>query len=338
MRIVALAAAVAAVVVTGAGAAERAHAADEPIVLKFSSGQLPSNPKVIAAMRLLDLIEERTGGRVDFDVFHSAQLFRDSDEPNAIRQGQVDMTVTALVFMDSIVPDTQIYGLPLTWGVDPNKTKALAASEIGKEIESKIEDRLGVKVLGSWLTGTTMYATNVPVKSVEDFAGLRIRVAGSKLWEEYTRALGASPISMAPAEMITAAQQGVIDGIDGNANTFVGQKIWQVLKYGIRTNHTTIVHAVMVNGDKWETIPADLQAEIEKAAAELQDWEWDYAIGLLDDSYKTLAENGMEIYTPSPEVLAEIRSRIVPLQEPYVANSRMDPTLVERAEAFLQTL
>ncbi len=80
--------------------------ANAQVVIKYSSGQQPSNPKNVAAKRFGELIEARTNGEVNFEFFFSAQLFKDRAEPQAVRLGQVDMVTTAYVFMDAIVPDT----------------------------------------------------------------------------------------------------------------------------------------------------------------------------------------------------------------------------------------
>ena len=63
------------------------------VTIKFSSGQQPTNPKVVAAMRFGKMVEERTDGEVKFEYFTSAQLFKDRAEPQAVRRGQVDMVV-----------------------------------------------------------------------------------------------------------------------------------------------------------------------------------------------------------------------------------------------------
>lgn len=311
--------------------------ANAQVVIKYSSGQQPSNPKNVAAKRFGELIEARTNGEVKFEFFFSAQLFKDRAEPQAVRLGQVDMVTTAYVFMDAIVPDTQIYGLPFMFGVDPQVTKRLAQSPIGRGIEESIEKRLDVKVLGTWLSGVTMYVCNRAVHTPADFKGLRIRVAGSKLWEEYTRALGANPMAVSAGEMVTAAQQGVIDCIDSNSNALASRKIWQVLNYGIKTSQSTIVHAVMVNGKVWRDLSAAHQKAFEDVAAEIVDWEWDQAISSLVKNDQIMIDAGMDFVIPTAEVLEMFRQKIQPLQEPFLAaNTNIDISLVRRAEAFVK--
>jgi len=310
--------------------------AQQARAVRYSTGQGQANPKVRAARRFGELVEQRSNGAVKFSYFESAQLYPDRDEPQALRQGAIQMATIAAVFMDASVPNTQIYGLPFMFGADPQKAKALAKSDVARAIEDQIGRRLNARVLGTWYSGTTMYVTNRPVRTPDDFRGMRVRVAGSKLWEEYTRALGASPVAVSFGELFTAAQQGLIDGIDSNANALSGIRIGQVMKHGIRTNHSTIVHMLALNGAFWQGLPRDLQQLMEAAAAETFEWEWDTGIAQMEESYRKLAADGMDIHTPSAAEIAAFRAKILPLQETYLrANPNIDRDLVRRAEAII---
>lgn len=318
-----------------AAAAQSARAQERTV--RYSTGQGIANPKVQAAKRFGEQVEQRSGGTLRFSYFENGQLYQDRDEPQALRQGSIQMATIAAVFLDASVPNTQIYGLPFMFGASPAKAKALAKSEVGRTIEQQIERRLNARVLGTWYSGTTMYVTNRPVRRPEDFRGMRIRVAGSKLWEEYTRALGASPVAVSFGELFTAAQQGLIDGIDSNANALSGIRIAQVMKHGIRTDHSTIVHMLAFNGSFWQGLPRQTQAMIEEVAAETLEWEWDRGIAQMDESYQKLISEGMTIHTPSAEEIAAFRAQILPLQEGYLrANPTIDADLVRRAAAIVE--
>jgi tripartite ATP-independent transporter DctP family solute receptor len=315
-------------------ATRSAHA--QGTTVRYSTGQGITNPKVQAARRFGELAEQRSGGALRFAYFENGQLYQDRDEPQALRQGSIQMATIAAVFLDAAVPNTQIYGLPFMFGASPAQAKALAKSEVGRTIEQQIERRLSARVLGTWYSGTTMYVSRRQVRRPEDFKGMRVRVAGSKLWEEYTRALGASPVAVSFGELFTAAQQGLIDAIDSNANALSGIRIAQVMKYGIRTDHSTIVHMLAFNGGFWQSLPRATQTMLEEVAAETLEWEWDRGIAQMDESYQKLISEGMTIHTPSTEEIAAFRAQILPLQESYLrANPNIDADLVRRAAAIV---
>ena len=124
----------------GAGMTGPAHAQGGTV--RYSTGQGLTNPKVQAARRFGEILEQRSGGALRFSFFENGQLYQDRDEPQALRQGTIQMATIAAVFLEAAVPNTQIYGLPFMFGVDPAKAKALAKSDVGRTIEQQIERRL----------------------------------------------------------------------------------------------------------------------------------------------------------------------------------------------------
>jgi C4-dicarboxylate-binding protein DctP len=85
MRLVAIAACLA------AGLASVTARADEPIVIKFSHVVAPDTPKGKAALKLMQLAEERTHGRVKVEVYPNSQLYKDKEELEALQLGAVQM-------------------------------------------------------------------------------------------------------------------------------------------------------------------------------------------------------------------------------------------------------
>src|ERR1700730_12482500 len=65
--------------------------ADDPIVIKFSHVVAPDTPKGKAALKLMQLAEERTHGRVKVEVYPNSQLYKDKEELEALQLGAVQM-------------------------------------------------------------------------------------------------------------------------------------------------------------------------------------------------------------------------------------------------------
>jgi C4-dicarboxylate-binding protein DctP len=65
--------------------------ADEPIVIKFSHVVAPDTLKDKAALKLMQLAEERTHGRVKVEVYPNSQLLKDKEELEALQLGAVQM-------------------------------------------------------------------------------------------------------------------------------------------------------------------------------------------------------------------------------------------------------
>jgi TRAP-type mannitol/chloroaromatic compound transport system substrate-binding protein len=107
-----------------------------------------------------------------------------------------------------------------------------------------------------------------PVKTVEEFKKLRFRSPPGLPGEVYSE-MGAKPVSMAGAEIIPAAERGVIDAGEWiNPATDLKMGFYDVFKYYcLQGLHQAIgIADIMVNGEKWRELPPDLQAILRVAA------------------------------------------------------------------------
>ena len=75
---------------------------------------------------------------------------------------------------------------------------------------SKLEPK-GVTGLAFWDNGFHMVSANKPLIKPEDFQGLKIRISGSKVADQYFRQMGMIPQIMAFSEVYQALQTGVVD-------------------------------------------------------------------------------------------------------------------------------
>src|SRR5436305_1491599 len=69
-------------------------------------------------------------------------------------------------------------------------------------------------------------------------------------------------------EELEALQLGAVDGQENNWSNIYTQKMHEVQKYIIETNHGYIGYVVVVNKKFWDGLPADIRAQCEKAMKE----------------------------------------------------------------------
>ena len=111
-------------------------------------------------------------------------------------------------------------------------------------------------------------SANKPLRTPEDFRGLKMRIQSSKVLEAQMRALGAIPQVMAFSEVYQALQTGVVDGTENPPSNMYTQKIHEVQKYITLSDHGYIGYAVIANKKFWDGLPADVRGQLEKAMAE----------------------------------------------------------------------
>jgi len=98
--------------------------------------------------------------------------------------------------------------------------------------------------------------------------GLKMRIQSSKVLEAQMRALGALPQTMAFSEVYQGLQTGVVDGTENPPSNMLTQKMHEVQKHAIVTDHGYLGYAVIVNKKFWDGLPADVRRELDAAMKE----------------------------------------------------------------------
>ena len=98
--------------------------------------------------------------------------------------------------------------------------------------------------------------------------GEKLRVIPSPSYIALFRALGAAPTAMAFGDIYTALQQGVIDGAENDAVTYLTSKHIEVAKNFAITQHMMLANSFFMSERVWQRLPPDLQDIIKRASLE----------------------------------------------------------------------
>src|SRR4029077_13136919 len=101
--------------------------------------------------------------------------------------------------------------------------------------------------------------------------GLKLRVIPSPSYIALFRALGAAPTPMAFGEVYTALQQGVIDGAENDAVTYITTKHLEVARNLALTRHMMLANTLYLSERTWQKLPDDLKAIIRRGPAAARD-------------------------------------------------------------------
>ena len=278
------------------GFAAFAVQAAEPIVIKFSHVVAPNTPKGKAADYFKKLAEKRTKGRVKVDVYPNSQLYKDREEIEALQLGAVQMLAPSLSKFGPLgVRQFELFDLPYIF---PNKETLYRVmdGDIGKKLFAMLEPK-GIVGLAYWDNGFKNMSANRPLRNVEDFKGLKMRIQSSKVLDGYMRALGANPQVVAFSEVYTALQQGVVDGTENPVSNLYTQKMHEVQKYLTLSQHGYLGYAVIVNKSFWDGLPPDIRATLDKAMQDATEYERGIAKQENDDALEAVKKAGTtEVY------------------------------------------
>lgn len=275
---------------------------EEKITLTLSTPDPESSSITVAANKFAEVVKEKSGGRLELKVFPNGTLY--GGDPNAaVKQlgaGSLDLLTLSTSLYANFDPRFNAISIPYLFD-DTQQLMDYLNAEPGKQLLEGLS-KLDIKGLGLW-TRSFRQMTNSkrPITSPDDLKGLKFRVPNSPLWVDFFRAAGAAPTPMAFNEVYNALQLGTIDGQENPVDVPMSAKFYEVQKYISLTNHMTDGWVVGMNLMKFNELPADLQQVLIDAAAEVQEWKYEYDTTQDQKALEFLQSKGMEVNELTPE-------------------------------------
>lgn len=202
------------------------------------------------------------------------------------------------------IPAFGLYSAPC---VVDNPKEGVAALDATRDIRQRELDKFNAMELRLYTVGPLLTLfSNKPVRTLEDFKGLKIRAPG-RLIGDFVKALGGSPMTTPLAESYTALQRGTVDagltGPDGGLSLKWNEATKYATLMGVSPNVTFVV----VNKDRWKALPKDIQDITLQVAKEATDRLTNDAIKVSATAKDDLRAAGLTVIELTPEVAAQIR-------------------------------
>lgn len=263
-----------AVLLAGTAFAGGAKEAPTTVKLTFSSVSVPDDAHTKAMTVFKEEVEKLSGGQITVDVYHSGQLFNQTAEQDAIRQGTVDMIYTSAQWNAQFIPKLGMFGAAFTFQSYNQMTKTFNGP-IGKKLFEEIAASQGIRPLTAYYLGTRQLNLTEkvgPVTRPEQMRGVKLRVPNSPTWIAMGKALGANPTPMAFGEVYMGLRTGVVDGQDNPLPTNRNAKFYEVTKFIVLTNHVVDSTWPTINEKKWQSLSKQQQEWVMAAAAKAREF------------------------------------------------------------------
>jgi len=209
-------------------------------------------------------IEKRTGGKVQITVFPGGTLTPADKCYDGVVKGISDIGFSVLAYTRGKFPLTEVSDLPL--GMKSGLVATKVINDYYKKFKPKEFDE--VKVMYLHGHGPGIIHSKKEVKTLEDLKGMKIRCTG--MAAKIAGALGATPVAMPMGETYDALSRGVVDASMAPQEALQGWKWGEVVKFTIEdwgASYSSGMFVVM-NKDKWNSLPPDIQKIIEKVNEE----------------------------------------------------------------------
>lgn len=310
--------------------------AEAQFKLRASLDTSVTHGRTITMADYLKKLQDKSGGRIETELFHSGALFRDRDVTKALRQGGVEMAMPGTWVLTGFVPDADVFQLPSFFGQTFPVVYAAVDGEIGRMISQEFEKKLQVKLAGPWLPlgYQNTYSTTKPIRSFEDLAGMKIRNSGGAGQAIRARFFNAMPNMTAWPDVPLALSQGTFDGLSSTDESLASAKLWESgVKYGFEDHEFIGFYVPMISETFYNKLPADLKALVVDVWKDnIAEYRKHMEEAQLE-ARRTLEKNGIKFFSPPESKLAEIRQKMMPGQDAAAKELRISPAMLERVRA-----
>lgn len=181
-------------------------------------------------------VTERSKGELDVQFHGGTLMTKEIDILNGVKSGNIFMG-TPSGAAATIFPEMGVFLVPYLIQSYEQAYKLLNG-KVGDQLDKVFQEKYGIKVAYFFDYGFRHFWNNKrPINEPKDLRGLKMRTQPSKVFTDTVNGIGAVAVPLGWAEVMTAAQQGVIDGADLPVVNMVPLKVYEVSKYYSMTGH-----------------------------------------------------------------------------------------------------
>jgi len=290
-----------------------------PVKLTYSNFFPPTHIQSKLAESWCKEVEKRTGGKVKVDYFPGQTLTKAKQCYDGTVEGLSDLGFSVLAYTRGRFPVMSAVDLPLGY------TSGKVATQIINMVYEKFQPKEfnDVKVMYLHAHGPGLVHTKgKAVRKMEDMKGMKFRGHGTSAL--VVKALGGTPVPKPMPETYEMLQKGVVEGAVYPFEANKGWKLGEVTDYAtaaFSAAYTTSFFVVM-NKDKWNSLPADVQQTISQINKEWADkhgdaWDTSDMVGI-----KFFLDQGGQIVGVDAKEQARWKKAVAPIVTEYVAKAK----------------
>ena len=258
-------------------------------------------------------VEKRTGGKVKVQTFPGGTLLAAKNILDGVVSGLADIGNFAMSYQPGRFPVSEAVDLPL--GFTSAKVASLTLYDLVEKYRPKEFEK--VKILTLFTCPPTNFMTKTPVRSLADLKGMELRVAGTSA--EVVKRLGGVPVAMPQSETPEALQKGVVRGMVSSLEILQDFKFAAYTPYATVANLPVVTFAVVMNREKWDSLPADVKKVLDDMRREQALWTGDYVDGHVKEALAWSKANYAHQVFPLPPADAEsVKTLLQPMVDEYV--------------------
>ena len=301
------------------------------VTLRLGLSSFKPHPFNDAADRFAAAVEEMSDGKMEILIFPNRQLGDVKELTEGVRFGTVDLTINSSSAMADQIPAIEALQLPFL--IDSYEHFANVA--VTPEAQALYADlgSSGAIALTIYEGGLRHFLTvDRTIETMDDFKGLKTRVAPVRLHLDIFNAIGVNPTPMAYGEVYTGLETSTLDAVETNISSIVAEKYSEVAKKTLLTGHYFWSGLLMVNKARFDNLTSEQQEILQRAAAETVKPQI-MALDAYDrELMAQLEEEGSTFSEMTDELREQLREAVAPVYDAYVGKHPAIAPFIEAVE------
>ena len=215
-------------------------------------------------------VEKRTSGKVSIKTYPGGTLLGAKEMMDGVIAGQADIGNLCMAYQPGRFIVTNATSLPLN--IPDARSGSLVLWELYQKYQPKAFSQ--VKVLTMFTTAPANIMSKKAVRSLGDIQGLDLRASGGAA--QILKAWGANQVGMPMSATPEALQKGVVQGLFSSLEVMKDLKFAESCRYVTMTDTVIYPFAVVMNMDRWNALPAEVQKVMEDLGTEQAEWTGNY--------------------------------------------------------------
>lgn len=304
----------------------------EKITLKLGHVSAPGETHMdIATNFFKEEVEEASNGEITVEIYPGAQLGGERDMLENVANGTVEMSMMTTLTFDSQTPVFNGLSLPFLFENNEQLDKILHGETMTKALES-IND-LNLQGLGVISGGIRHFGTtNEPVLSIDDMKGLKMRAAENAMIVDSYKTMGTVPITVPYADMFSAVQTGVVDGLSFDLHTWYSESFYEMVDHISLVNEMAIAALLVMNLDLYESLSDEHKKIIQEAAEKMEAHMTEKLKEFESTAIDKLKEKNIEVHENIDTT--PFKEKLQPIYEKYGEKEPMIQAIIDEVNAL----
>lgn len=268
--------------------------AEKKYNLKMGHIQAPGSTMDKQAQKFKEVCETMSNGRLEITIYPASQLGKMPEILDGVSMGMIDLAFETISWLSQFNKDINFFGAPFLTETVEQITEHPHLQEVLDEV--RVKNNIRVVALAGVRPKMNLWTKSKPVRTLEELQGVKLRVPPVKAYVDVWNGMGAIAVTIPFSELYMALAQNVVDGMVHNASQIKDQKFDELLKYATILNFKPVINAIMINEQKYQSLPPDLQKILVEATKQSGAYYDQLILTQEKQAWDEMKKAGLQVY------------------------------------------